>query len=97
MIFGFDRWSAASGEIATRRPSQTRGTRTIAGQLELPAGELSSFHLDPKFLLLLQSRFRQVNVLLNPAQDVIVDHTLVPQFNTWRMVEEYTRKYYLPK
>jgi starch phosphorylase len=22
--------------------------------------------------------------------------TLVPQFNTWRMVEEYTRKYYLP-
>ena len=23
--------------------------------------------------------------------------TLVPQFNTWRMVQEYTRKYYLPK
>jgi starch phosphorylase len=22
--------------------------------------------------------------------------TLVPQFNTWRMVEEYSRKYYLP-
>jgi starch phosphorylase len=23
--------------------------------------------------------------------------TLVPQYNTWRMVQEYTRKYYLPK
>ena len=23
--------------------------------------------------------------------------TLVPQFNTWRMVQEYTRKYYLAK
>src|SRR5438445_2379470 len=23
--------------------------------------------------------------------------TLVPQFNTWRMVQEYTRKYYVPK
>jgi len=22
--------------------------------------------------------------------------TLVPQYNTWRMVQEYTRKYYLP-
>ena len=79
MIFGFDRWSAASGEIATRRPSQTRSTRTIAGQLELRAGELSSFHLNSKLAMpLLQPRFRQVNVLLNPAQHVIVDHTFVP-------------------
>ena len=23
--------------------------------------------------------------------------TLVPQFNTWRMVQDYTRLYYLPK
>jgi starch phosphorylase len=23
--------------------------------------------------------------------------TLVPQFNTWRMVQDYTRNYYLPK
>jgi starch phosphorylase len=22
--------------------------------------------------------------------------TLVPKYNTWRMVQEYTRKYYLP-
>jgi hypothetical protein len=23
--------------------------------------------------------------------------TLVPKYNTWRMVQEYTNKYYLPK
>ena len=23
--------------------------------------------------------------------------TLVPQFNTWRMVQEYTQRYYLPR
>jgi len=23
--------------------------------------------------------------------------TLVPQFNTWRMVQEYTTRYYLPR
>jgi hypothetical protein len=22
--------------------------------------------------------------------------TLMPEYNTWRMVQEYTRKYYLP-
>jgi len=25
------------------------------------------------------------------------DETLVPQFNTWRMVQDYTQKYYVPR